>query len=70
MSEFVANARLLTLSLKSLSMFGTGIKPQCGESEANNSHLLLQHDNRLAEAREFCLVLFKKKSSHSIAKGL
>ena len=53
MNEFEANDRLLTLSFPSLSMFGSGIKRPCGVSEADTRHMLLQYDNRFAEARDF-----------------
>ena len=53
MNEFEANDRLLTLSFPSLFMFGSGIKRPCGVSEADTRHMLLQYDNRFAEARDF-----------------
>ena len=64
MNKFKANDRLLTLSFPSLFMFGTGIKRPCGVSEADTRHLLLQYDNRIAEARDFCLLLFHQKFRH------
>ena len=61
MNEFEANDRLLTLSFPSLFMFGTAIKQPCGVSGADTRHMLLQYDNRFAEARDFCLLLFNQK---------
>ena len=69
-NEFEANNRLLTLSFPSLFMFGTGIKRQCGVSEADTGHLLLQHDNRSAEARDFCLLLFNQKFRHTTLRSV
>ena len=61
MNEFEANDCLLTLSFPSLFMFGSGIKRPCGVSEADTRHMLLQYDNRFAEARDFCLLPFNQK---------
>ena len=60
-NDFEANDRLLTLSFPSLFMFGSGIKRPCGVLEADTRHMLLQYDNRFAEARDFCLLLFNQK---------
>ena len=70
MNEFEANDRLLTLSFPSLFMFGSGIKRPCGVSEADTRHMLLQYDNRFAEARDFCLLLFNQKFRHTALRSV
>ena len=65
MNEFEANDRLLTLFFPSLFMFGSGIKRPCGASEADTRHMSLQYDNRLAEARDCCLLLFNQTFLHT-----
>ena len=63
-NEFEANDRLLTLSFPSLFMFGSGIKRPCGVSEADTRHMLLQYDNRFAEAATFvCCSLIKSSAT-------
>ena len=69
MNEFEANDRLLTLSFSSLFMFGSGIKRPCGVSEADTRHVWLQCDNRFAEARDFCLLLFNQKFRHTTLRS-
>ena len=66
MNEFEANDHLLTLSFPSLFKFGSGIKRPCGVSEADTRHMLLQYDNRFAEARDFCLLLFNQTQSQKL----
>ena len=70
MNEFEANDRLLTLSFPSLFMFGRGIKRPCGVLEADTRHMLLQYDNRFAEARDFCLLLFNQKFRHTALRSI
>ena len=70
MNEFEANDLLLTLSFPSLFMFGSGIKRPCGVSEADTRHMLLQYDNRFAEARDFCLLLFNQKFRHTALRSV
>ena len=70
MNEFEANDRLFTLSFPSLFMFGSGIKRPCGVSEADTRHMLLQYDNRFAEARDFCLLLFNQKFRHTALRSV
>ena len=70
MNEFEANDRLLTLSFPSLFTFGSGIKPPCGVSEADPRHMLLEYDNRFAEARDFCLLLFNQKFRHTALRSV
>ena len=70
MNECEANDRLLTLSFPSLFMFGSGIKRPCGVSEADTRHMLLQYDNRFAEARDFCLLLFNQKFRHTALRSV
>ena len=65
MIEFEANDRLLMLSFPSFYMFGSGIKRPSPVSEADTSHMLLHFDNRFAEARDFCLLLFNQKFRHT-----
>ena len=69
-NEFEANDRLLTLSFPSLFMFGSGIKRPCGVSEADTRHMLLQYDNRFAEARDFGLLLFNQKLRHTALRSV
>ena len=64
MKKFEANDRLLTFAFPSWFMFGSGIKRPCGVLEADTRHMLLQYDNRFAEARDFCLLLFNQKFRH------
>ena len=70
MNEFEASDRLLTLSFPLLFMFGSGIKRPCGVSEANTRHMLLQYDNRFAEARDFCLLLFHQRFRHTALRSV
>ena len=70
MNEFEANDRLFTLSFLSLFMFGSGIQRPCGVSEADTRHMLLQYDNRFAEARDFCLLLFNQTFRHTALRSL
>ena len=69
-NEFEANDRLLTLSFPWLFMFGSGIKRPCGVLEADTRHMLLQHDNRFAEACDFCLLLFNQKFRHTALRSV
>ena len=46
-------------------MFGVGITRCYGLGVDDTRHLLLQHDNRIAENRDFCLVLFNQKFRHT-----
>ena len=64
-NEFTANDRLLHLSFPTLFMFGVGITRCYGLGVDDTRHLLLQHDNRIAENRDFCLVLFNQKFRHT-----
>ena len=59
-----------TLSFPSLFMFGSGIKRPCGVWEADTRHMLLQYDNRFAEARDFCLLLFNQKFRHTTLRSV
>ena len=68
--EFEANDRLLTLSFPSLFMFGTSISRPYGVSGADTRHVLLQHDSRFAQARNFCLVLFNQKIRHTASQSV
>ena len=70
MNEFEANDRPLTLSFLSLFMFGSGMKRPCGTSEADTRHMLLQYDNRFAEACDFCLLLFNQKLRHTALQSV
>ena len=70
MNEFETNDRLSKLSLPSLFMFGSGIKRPCGVSEADTRHMLLQYDNRFAEARDFCLLLFNQRFCHTALRSV
>ena len=64
-NEFTANDRLLHLSFPTLFIFGVGITRCYGLVVDDTHHLLLQHDNRIAENRDFCLVLFNQKFRHT-----
>ena len=64
-NEFTANDRLLHLSFPTLFVFGVGITRCYGLGVDDTRHLLLQHDNRIAENRDFCLVLFNQKFRHT-----
>ena len=64
-NEFTANDRLLHLSFPTLFMFGVGITRCYGLGVDDTRHLLLRHDNRIAENRDFCLVLFNQKFRHT-----
>ena len=64
-NEFTADDRLLHLSFATLLMFAVGITRCYGLGVDDTRHLLLQHDNRIAQNRDFCLVLFNQKFRHT-----
>ena len=64
-NEFTANDCLLHLSFPTLFMSGVGITRCYGLGVDDTRHLLLQHDNRIVEKRDFCLVLFNQKFRHT-----
>ena len=64
-NEFTADDRLLHLSFPTLFMLRVGITRCYGVGVDDTRHLLLQHDNRMAENGDFCLVLFNPKLRHT-----
>ena len=65
MKEFTANGGLLYLSFPTLFMFGVGIRRCYGPCVDDTCRSFLQHDNCIAENRDFCLVLLNQKVRHT-----
>ena len=65
MNKFRANDRLLHLSYPCLFMCGIGVQSHYGMNTQSTRRLLVQHDNRFAECKDFLLLLFNQKFRHT-----